>query len=270
MPRRGPRSEPAPNTRISNHNDGPSSGDSPRPATASDGRSRFAAGPCKAWSRPQPIRARRAESRLFRETPQTLRIAFFRPATAFWSEPSQRPRVARSRSYHGDEAAAGGAIGGADDEPGGTGSVVRGSWPLSSCCWSSPGLPDGFGPLPPASWRRRYDAAVNSPGEWARRSPRYGPPGKRPREQRERRKGGAVAAWADRRRAAMGNRLLRSHRDHGGANCHWLSAERWAATMPTSGSIPLKNLKRSLSVERIRGVSVAIMDLYDCIVRVNS
>ena len=124
-------------------------------------------GPLQSLSRPQPTRARRAASRLFRELPQTLRIAFFSPPTAFWSEPSQRPRVARAAAYHGDEAAAGGAIGGADDEPEGQALVVRGSWPLSSCCWSSPGR----------RRRRRNDAAVNSPGEWARRSPRYGPPG---------------------------------------------------------------------------------------------
>ena len=94
------------------------------------------------------------------------------------SPPAARPRCARrSRCLRGDEAAAGGAIGGADDEPEGQALVVRGSGPLSSCCWSSPGPPGWFGTAGRRPRRRRNSAAVNSPGEWARRSPRYGPPG---------------------------------------------------------------------------------------------
>ena len=92
--------------------------------------------------------------------------------------PAARPRCTRrSRTIDGDEAATGGAIGGADDELEGQALVVREAWPLSSCCWSSPGPLAGS--EPPARRRRlrHNSAAVNSPGEWARRSPRYGPPG---------------------------------------------------------------------------------------------
>ena len=63
---------------------------------------------------------------------------------------------------------------GANDEPEGQVLVVRGSWPLSSRCWSSPGPPAGSGPPARRPRSRRNSAAVNSPGEWARRSPRYG------------------------------------------------------------------------------------------------
>ena len=171
MPRRGPRSEPAPlNTRISNHNDGPSSGDSPRPAIASDGRSRFSrralAKPEQATTHTCPARrvpafpgdslkpcgsrssARRPRSgasrRGGRGSPRRRRAAAHPRARL----PAARPNVrGEAAAYHGDDAAAGGAIGGADDEPEGQAAlVVRGSWPLSSCCWSSPGPPAGLGP----------------------------------------------------------------------------------------------------------------------------
>ena len=73
-------------------------------------------------------------------------------------------------AYHGDEAAAGGAVGGADDDPEGQTLAVGRSRPLSSCCWSSPGPPAGSGPPARRPRRRRNSAAVNSPGEWVRRS----------------------------------------------------------------------------------------------------
>ena len=58
-----------------------------------------------------------------------------------------------------------------------------------------------FGTVGRRPRRRRDDAAVNSPGEWARRSRRYGRPSQeRSREQRERQSGGVVAAWAERSR----------------------------------------------------------------------
>ena len=51
---------------------------------------------------------------------------------------------------------------------------------------------------------------------------------------------------------------------------HRLSPERGAGTMLPFGIMPFRNLKRSLSVERTRVVFSAMIDLYDCIVRVNS
>jgi hypothetical protein len=76
-----------------------------------------------------------------------------------------------------------GASGGADDEPEGqapcgTG-VVADIVVLLVLAWAA----GWFGTAGPRPRRRRSDAAVNSPGEWARRSPGYGPQG-RPREQR--------------------------------------------------------------------------------------
>ena len=116
--------------------------------------------------------------------------------------PAARPRCTRrSRSlYHGDEAAAGGAVGGADDDPKGQTLVVGGSWPLSSCCWSSPGPSAGSGPPARRPRHRRNGAAVNAPGEWARRSPSYGPPRATLGIAACGRTGGAVAAWAERSR----------------------------------------------------------------------
>jgi len=54
------------------------------------------------------------------------------------------------------------------------------------------------------------------------------------------------------------------------AHSHRLLAERGAGTTSPSGVIPFRNLKRSLPVERTRVVFSAMMDLYDCMVRVNS
>ena len=104
------------------------------------------------------------------------------------SPPAARPGCARrSRSLRGDDAAAGGAIGGADDElegqaPCGT-RVVAVIVVLLVLAWSSPGAAGWFGTARRRPRRRRNDAAVKSPGEQARRSPRYGPR-ERPREQR--------------------------------------------------------------------------------------
>jgi hypothetical protein len=96
---------------------------------------------------------------------------------------------------------AGGAIGGANDEveaqaPCGTRSGAAIVVPLV-LAWAA-GWFGTTGRRPP---RRRDSAAVNSPGEWARRSPRCGPP---PRATLGTaacgRAGGAVAAWAKRSR----------------------------------------------------------------------
>ncbi len=54
------------------------------------------------------------------------------------------------------------------------------------------------------------------------------------------------------------------------AQSHRLLAERGVGTTSASGVIPFRNLKRSLPVERTRVVFSAMMDLYDCMVRVNS
>jgi hypothetical protein len=81
---------------------------------------------------------------------------------------SRRVREVRgdAAADEGDEAAAGGAIGGVNDQPEGQALVVRGSWSVSSCCWSLPEPAGGNGRLR----RRRNGAVVSSPGEWARRS----------------------------------------------------------------------------------------------------
>jgi hypothetical protein len=125
------------------------------------------------------------------EPPSTLTLA-----------PAACPRCTRrSRSLRG-----GRSRGGRRDREGRTMNprdrplVVRGSGPLSSCCWSSPGPPAGRNRRPHRPRRRRTNAAVNSPGEWARRSRRYGPSQERSREPRERQSGGVVAAWAERSR----------------------------------------------------------------------
>lgn len=223
MPRRGPRSEPAPlNTRISNHNDGPSSGDSPRPATASDGRSRFSrralAKPEQATTHTCPARrvpafpgdslkpcgsrssARRPRSGASRrrgrgsldadEPPRTLALASPRRVRMYAAKPQPIMGTTPRRAERSE-----GRTMNPRDRPlwyEGRGRYRRAAGPRwgRRLVWAHRAA---------APRRRRNDAAVNSPGEWARRSPRYGPPEDRGNSG-ERRTGGAVAAWADRRR----------------------------------------------------------------------
>ena len=79
--------------------------------------------------------------------------------------------------------------------------VVRGSGPLSSCCWSSPGPPCRSGP--PAATRgadamtRRSTRRVNGLGGV---QGTVAPPRSDRGNSGERRTGGAVAAWAERSR----------------------------------------------------------------------
>jgi hypothetical protein len=86
---------------------------------------------------------------------------------------------------------------GADDDPEGQTLAVGRSRPLSSCCWSSPGPPAGSGPPARRPRRRRNTAAMNSPGEWVRRSLRQG----RASQERSREQRGAADG---RRRSRMG------------------------------------------------------------------
>ena len=91
-----------------------------------------------------------------------------------------------------------GASGGADDEPEGQAPcgtrVVADIVVLLVLAWAA----GWFGTAGPRPRRRRTDAAVNSPGEWARRSPGYSRGGRG--NSGERQTGGAVGAWAERSR----------------------------------------------------------------------
>ena len=189
--------------------------------------------PLQSLSRPQPTRARRGASRLFRETPSNLADRVLQPAdrvleravaeAAGRLDADEPPRTLalasprRVRMYAAKpqpimgttprraERSEGRTMNPRDRPPlwyEGRGRYRRAAGPRRGrrLVWAHRAA---------APRRRCNDAAVNSPGgERARRSPRYGPPGDRGNSG-ERRTGGAVAAWADRRRVSCGNRLLR-------------------------------------------------------------
>jgi hypothetical protein len=147
----------------------------------------LAAGPCKARAGHNPHVPVVPRPGFSGELPQTLRIAFFSP---------RRPRSGASRRRGRGSLEAAATMGTKPRRA--ERSEGRTMNPRDRPLWY-----EGRGryrrAAGPRRGRRRNDAAVNSPGEWARRSPRYSPFRSDRGNSGERRKGGAVAAWAERR-----------------------------------------------------------------------
>ena len=135
-------------------------------------------GPLQSLSRPQPTRARRAASRLFRETPSNLADRVLQPADRVLERAvaeaagRSKPQPIMGTKPRRAERSEGRTMNPRDRLLwyAGRGRYRRAAGPRRGrrLVWAHRAA---------APRRRRNDAAVNSPGEWARRSPRYGLPG---------------------------------------------------------------------------------------------